>query len=108
MPGEDERFDLTGQPLPPLKASLPPPAPAYVSSGSGPARTKSGGGNPLGSIFAIVLLLLIAGSGYVMYTKYTTNQKNLAKTVAPSSEPSKATNGKKPHTAHIKPFGGTN
>ena len=108
MPGEKERLDLAGRPLPPLKASLPPPPPAYRSPGTGSSRAKSGGSNPLGAILGIVLVLLIAGAGYVLYTKYTANQKNLVKSTAASSAPSKAPAGPKPHTAHKKPFGGTN
>ena len=108
MPGEEERLDLAGRPLPPLKASLSPPPPAYRSPGTGSSSAKSGGGNPLAPIFAIALLLLIAGAGYVIYTKYTANQKNLAKSAAASSASSKAPTGPKTHAAHKKPFGGTN
>lgn len=108
MPGEEERLDLAGRPLPPLKASLTPPPPAYRSPGTGSSRPNAGGGSSVAPIFAIFLVLLIAGAGYVMYTKYTANQKTLATNAAVSSESTKAPTGPKPHTAHKKPFGGTN
>ena len=108
MPGEEERLDLAGKPLPPLKASLAAPPQAYRSPATGSSRPKSGGGNPLGPVLGIFLVLLIAGAGYVIYTKYTANQQNSSKPVTTSSPASKGTAGKKPHAGHAKPFGGTN
>jgi len=107
MPGEEEqRLDLTGKPLPPMKASSAPVQPTYGSSGrssQGPQRTNSGG-NPLGAVFALLLVVLIAGAGYVMYTKYQANQQNQAKPAAGASSGSPS--GTKPHTVHASPFGG--
>ena len=118
MPGEDDvRLDLTGKPLPPMKASAAPAQPTYSSAssgrpGGGPQRAKSGGSNPLGAVFALILVILIAGAGYVMYTKYQTNQQNQAKPAASDSGSDAGTSsgagtpaGHKLHTAHASPFG---
>lgn len=109
MPGEEERLDLSGKPLPPMKASSAPMQPTYSSagrSGPGPSRAKSGGGNPLGVVFGLILLALIAGAGYVMYTKNQANLQNQAKPEAAATSPSDPAAGKKAHTGHKSPFGG--
>lgn len=87
--------------------------PTYVSpnrSGGKPQRGgKSGGGsNPMGVVFALLLLALIAGAGYVMYTKNQANiktQSSPATSATSSGASGNAQPGAKPHTAHSSPFG---